>query len=130
MVAAARRRNAAAFRAGRVDLRYGEAARLPFADETFNKTYSIHSIYFWANPLAALHEIHRVLIADGCLIVTVLPKQLWNPEHPELAGTPECKPYSGKELKDMLSEAGFSDLQIAADPRRELASNFSVIGRK
>ena len=47
MVAAARRRNAAAVAAGRVDLRHGDAARLPFGEGEFDKAYSIHSVYFW-----------------------------------------------------------------------------------
>src|SRR6476660_5168526 len=46
MVIAARKRNAANVHAGKVDLRYGDAANLPFAENSFDKAYSIHSIYF------------------------------------------------------------------------------------
>ncbi len=47
MVDTAKRRNAAAVRAGKVDLRLGDAAHIPFEDNCFDKAYSIHSIYFW-----------------------------------------------------------------------------------
>lgn len=130
MVAAARRRNATAVRSGKVDLRYGDAASLPFSNEAFDKVYSIHSIYFWPDPAKALSEIYRVLKPGGLLVLTVLPKEKWNPEHPELAGTPECKPYFGEELKIMLGKVGFGSFRIEADPRSDVPSNYSVIGSK
>ncbi len=77
-----------------------------------------------------LREINRVLKTGGLLILTVLPKEKWNPANPDAAGTPECKPYSGDELKTMLGESGFSDLRIEADARSDVPSNFSVTGRK
>jgi ubiquinone/menaquinone biosynthesis C-methylase UbiE len=126
MVAAARRRNAGAVRARKVDLRHGDAARLPFSDNAFDKGYSIHSIYFWPDPLAALREAFRVLKPAGTFILTVLPKEKWNPYNPDAAGTPECKPYSGDELV----QAGLSSPRIEADPRPECPSNYSVIARK
>ncbi len=129
MVSAARKRNAAAIRERRVDLRYGDASALPFGDAAFDAAYSIHSIYFWPQPLAALREIRRVLKPGGRLILTVLPKALWNPANPELAGTPECRPYSGDDLRGMLGQAGFREALIYADSRPEMASNYSVVGR-
>jgi SAM-dependent methyltransferase len=130
MVAAARRRNAEAVRAGRVDLRHGDAAHLPFADASFNKGYGIHSIYFWPEPLAALREACRVLEPSGTFILTVLPKAKWDPENPDAAGTPECRPYSGDELAALLVQAGFSSPRIEADSHPECPSNYSVIARK
>jgi ubiquinone/menaquinone biosynthesis C-methylase UbiE len=130
MVAVARKRNAAAVREGKVDLRYGDAAELPFADTIFDKVYSIHSIYFWRDPLRVLREIRRVLKPNGYLVLTVLPKERWNPENPDAAGTPDCIPYSGAELQALLAQAGFTRTRIAADTNAEFASNYSVIGYK
>jgi ubiquinone/menaquinone biosynthesis C-methylase UbiE len=130
MVNAAKKRNAAAVQAGRVDLRYGDAAQLPFTENTFDKAFSIHSIYFWPDPTAVIAGIHRVLKHGGWLVLTIMPKELWNPENPDAAGTPECKPYYGEELKILLETAGFQDTRIEADSRRELESNYSVLGRK
>lgn len=130
MLAAASRRNAAAIREGRVVLRYADAARLPCPDAMFDKAFSIHSIYFWRDPLAALREIRRVLKPHGQLVLTVLPKEQWNPTNPELAGTPDCKPYSGAELRDMLSQAGFAQSRVEADTNPTTPSNFSVIAQK
>jgi ubiquinone/menaquinone biosynthesis C-methylase UbiE len=130
MVAAARQRNAQAVRRGTVDLRHGDAARLPFPDSSFDKGYSIHSIYFWPEPLAAMREACRVLKPAGLFILTVLPKAKWNPDNPDAAGTPECRPYSGDELVSLLTLAGFTDPRIEADTNPEFRSNYSVIARK
>jgi SAM-dependent methyltransferase len=132
MVAAARRRNAAAVRDGQVNLRWGDAAKLPFAEDTFDKAFSIHSIYFWRDPLAALGEIRRVLKPHSMVVLTVLPKEKWNPSGDPNAqiGTPDCTPYSGDELCDMLANVGFTHVLTKADPDCGAPSNFSVIGLK
>ncbi len=130
MVNAAKKRNADGIRAGRVDLRIGDAAHTPFADRTFDKAFSIHSIYFWPNPLVALNEIKRVLKPEGLLILTVLPKEKWSPDGSKVVGTPQCKPYSGDELIGLLGKVGFTDVKIESDPSRESPSNYSVLGRK
>jgi SAM-dependent methyltransferase len=129
MVDAARRRNRHA--AGRIDLRHGDAEKLPFDDSTFDKAFSIHCIYFWKTPLQPLREIHRVLKPGGILILTVLPKERWVPEGSQMPlGTPDCKPYSGDELQAMLESVGFSSVTIKADTNLEHRSNYSVIGVK
>jgi ubiquinone/menaquinone biosynthesis C-methylase UbiE len=49
----------------RVDLRYGSAERLPFADETFDKALAINSMQAWPDARAGLREIQRVLKRGG-----------------------------------------------------------------
>ncbi len=73
MVRAASRRNARALRAGRVAVREGDVARLPFADQTFDKILSIHTLYFWQDPTRAMAEIGRVLRPGGLLALTLSP---------------------------------------------------------
>src|SRR5712691_8812444 len=53
MLRAARRRNAQAIKAGQVDLHYGDVANLPFEDSTFDTVFSIHTLYFWLEPITA-----------------------------------------------------------------------------
>ena len=61
MTQLAARRIQRAGAAGRVDLRTGDCASLPFADRQFDKALSVHTIYFWTDPLACLREVRRVL---------------------------------------------------------------------
>ena len=129
MVAAASRRNANAVFAGRVDLRQGDAAHLPFAGAGFDEdTASTASISGETrSPRSAKSRAssdRRASDSDGAA------REKWNPANPEQAGTPECIPYSGDELKALLGKAGFAGALIEADARAEYPSNFSVLGRK
>jgi ubiquinone/menaquinone biosynthesis C-methylase UbiE len=131
MVSAASKRNANAIRNGKVEIQYGDAARLPFEDRTFDKAFSIHSIYFWPDPVAALREMGRVLKPGGIAILTILPKERWNEENPDApVGTSECTPYFGEELRDFLAQAGFATTRIEADEDGRYRSNYSVIAQK
>jgi len=125
MVAQAKRRNAASVRSGLVDLRYADSSRLPFGDAEFNKVFSIHSVYFWAQPLMALRESWRVLKPEGRLILTLLPRV-----SPDEIGTPSFKPYAGQELEEMLKSAGFRQTEINDGRTEAHRSNYSIIGVK
>ena len=133
MVSEARRRNGAAIEAGRADLRYGDAAELPFEDGAFDKAFSVHAVYFWPRPLDVLREVWRVLRPGGLLVITMLPKDRWPPNAPGSAlayGTAECTPYFSGELEQMMLEAGFRETRVEADDDEANRSNLSVLGVK
>lgn len=132
MVAAACRRNARAVRRGLVQLHCADVVDLPFDDGRFDKVFSIHSIYFWPDPLRALQEVWRVLRPDGLLALTVLPRERWGRSATdELAGSATCRPYSGDELMVLLAMCGFGDVRILADANHVSAeSNYTVLGCK
>jgi SAM-dependent methyltransferase len=114
-----------------VGLHLAEVTDLPFEDREFDKVFSIHSIYFWRYPVAALREIWRVLQTDGLLAITMLPKDRWNEGNPNVAvGTTDCVPYSGPTLVSMLEEAGFQDNQIVNDEDQMKRSNYTITGIK
>ena len=80
MVRQAAARDAEALRNRRVDLRYGSAERLPFADQTFDKALAINSMQVWPDAHAGLREIWRVLkpggiVALGFTVNSGQPKQ-------------------------------------------------------
>jgi ubiquinone/menaquinone biosynthesis C-methylase UbiE len=125
MVAQAKGRNAEAASSGLVDLRYADSSKLPFEEASFNKAFSIHSIYFWGQPLTALREVWRVLKPQGRLILTLLPKAT-----PDEVGTLSFKPYAGWELEEMLKSAGFCETEIKDGRTEAHRSNYSVIGIK
>jgi len=51
-----------------------DAGKLPFADNSFDKTFTINTIYFWDEPATVLAELRRVLMPGGQLIVAIRPK--------------------------------------------------------
>ena len=71
MVQASRRRNMAAIEAGRVTLLKGDVEALPFAGVQFDKIFSIHTLYFWPEPLRIIEELSRILRPGGMLMLTL-----------------------------------------------------------
>ncbi|RZJ75319.1 MAG: methyltransferase domain-containing protein [Flavobacterium sp.] len=49
---------------------------IPFDDITFNKIFTVNTIYFWEDPQEYLGEIKRVLKKGGLLSIGFLPKRI------------------------------------------------------
>jgi ubiquinone/menaquinone biosynthesis C-methylase UbiE len=116
MHAQARRRNAAALKAGRVDLRVGDAASLPFATASFTRALAVNSLQFWQPPEAGLRELARVL-APGARLV--LAQRLHRPD----AGRFDrsrfgMTDYRLAALAATLAHVGFRDVAVT---RRAIA---------
>ncbi len=72
MLAMAVRRNRRAIAEGRVELRTADCASIPFDAASFNAALSVHTLYFWSDPIACLTEIRRVLRPGGRLVLGFL----------------------------------------------------------
>jgi ubiquinone/menaquinone biosynthesis C-methylase UbiE len=110
MVQVARQRNASAIRNGLVDLTHGDVRSLPYLDETFDRAFTIHCIYFWAEPSACLREIWRVLRTNGVLAITIQPKDKWSPKRTPPADV--FRLYQGSDIAQLVVEAGFRDVRV------------------
>lgn len=76
MLQRARRRHARDIAAGRLDVRYGRAEQLPFADRSFERVLSVNTYPFWADPRVAFGEIRRVLTYRGRLALALVRPEL------------------------------------------------------
>ena len=128
MLSAARRRNAAAIRAGRVDLRLADVTAIPFESGGFNKALSIHSLYFWPQPLAALRELHRVLCPAGRLALTLMPRDAMAAQDRPPAHI--FRLYDPAEVVVLLGEVGFSGIQVHTSPAPTQFPGVIVAGEK
>jgi SAM-dependent methyltransferase len=59
----------------RVEFHLGSSDRLPFEDQSFDKVFAVHTIYFWKTPLDHLAETHRVLKSGGRFVLGFRPEE-------------------------------------------------------
>ncbi len=104
MVQQARKRNAAAVRAGRVDLRLGSAEALPRFDAPFDKILAVNSLLFWDDPVARLKELHDRLRPGGQIAI------VYQPRGP--GSTDEVAARTGRQIAAHLTEVGFIEVRV------------------
>jgi SAM-dependent methyltransferase len=103
---------------GTVDLVVVNTAALPFDDGSFDTVAIIAALNHIPNRREVLREAHRLLRADGRLIVTMIPPRLsrvwhffrrsWDVDQKERGIAPgEVFGFTRKEVRSLLNEAGF-----------------------
>lgn len=119
-VAASQKTNAAAIRAGRVEIRHGSASQLPFTDNMFDLVSAVETHFWWPDLPGGVREILRILKPGGRLIVIA---EVYKGASAAVSKIAEKKlPASGMNLlsldehREILANAGYSDIQITADP--------------
>ena len=123
MVQAAAQRNAAAVQSGRLELRVGEAGSLPYPDQSFDIVFSLHSIYFWPEPIDSLREIKRVLKQEGLLGITILPKDQWTAN----VDTSIMTLYFSSEVVALFSAAVYRNVHVEVSPPKEAGATLECI---
>jgi ubiquinone/menaquinone biosynthesis C-methylase UbiE len=107
MVAEASTFNAALVAAGRAAFHLGSAERMPFANHTFDRAFSIGVIHFWTDPASSLAEVRRVLRPGSSMLMGCMAPR----EAPDFA-----QPGYGFHLRDAVAwdalcrAAGFADV--------------------
>ncbi|GAA0312089.1 methyltransferase domain-containing protein [Halarchaeum salinum] len=84
---------------------FGDAERLPFADDSFDAIWSSGSIEYWPNPVTALREFRRVVKPGGNVLV-VGPNYPRSTVFQKLADAIMLF-YDEAEADRMFREAGF-----------------------
>jgi ubiquinone/menaquinone biosynthesis C-methylase UbiE len=127
MVWAASRRNAHAIKAGKVTLYQGDLATLPFADNQFDKIFSIQTLYFWSEPSQTLSEIFRVLKPGGMLVVTLSTGTI---DNTETTGLERYQLLLEEQIIPYMKQLGFTQASITQGPNSRQFKTTAVIGMK
>jgi ubiquinone/menaquinone biosynthesis C-methylase UbiE len=120
MVRQARRRNAEAIREGRLELREGSVARLPYPDGAFDKALAVNAVQAWPDTVGGLTEVRRVLRDGGLFVVTQEPH--W------ARGDAEVERIRGR-LFEQMRAAGFQQVRSEVRRLRPVLA-FSILGTK
>ena len=111
MVAAARRRNRRAARAGRVDVSEISEDNLGLEPASFDRAFSVHCIYFWEDPLRTLKQLAVALRPGGRLVLTF---RAASPDLPARFRDPTYRFYAPSEVQRLLATAGFTTTHVVS----------------
>ncbi len=75
MNAEALRINSNLINSGKASFKLYDKLPIPFADEYFNKIFTVNTIYFWENPKLMLQEFYRILKPNGLCCITFIHKE-------------------------------------------------------
>jgi ubiquinone/menaquinone biosynthesis C-methylase UbiE len=109
MIAQAEKINSKFINSGQVKFVLSNVASLPFANASFNKIFTINTIYFWEDAAIVLAEIKRVLQPKGKFIVALRPK--WQMVHYPFTKYGFTL-FSKEEVTALLTQNGFSIINI------------------
>jgi ubiquinone/menaquinone biosynthesis C-methylase UbiE len=108
MVRQAGRRNAAAVRAGRVELVHASVAELPRFAEPLDAVMAVNTVGMWPDPIRQLTAVRRLLRPGGRIALASQPRCP--------GATAATTERAGRELRDQLVAAGFTDPQLETLP--------------
>lgn len=87
-----------------------EGKRLPFRDRSFDKIFTVNTVYFWENPVEFLNEIYRVLKDDGTFVLTFGQREFME----KLPFTEyDFILYSNSEMEELVSKSQFKRMKTS-----------------
>lgn len=126
MVKEAQRRNKTLINRGIVDIKLGAVNKIEYDTHTFDKVFTVNTIYFWPNPETDLQEIYRVLKPNGILMISFRSEEAME----KLKFTNyDFKLYKPEEVVQLLSDAGFYKINLESSQDKSMDVH-CVIARK
>ncbi|UHO36896.1 class I SAM-dependent methyltransferase [Chryseobacterium capnotolerans] len=87
-----------------------KGTKLPFEDETFDKIFTVNTVYFWKNPVDFLNEIFRVLKDNGTFVLTFGQRDFME----KLPFTAyDFNLYNNDEMEELVSKSHFKRMKTS-----------------
>ncbi len=100
--------NAELLQSGMLNLVCGDAAQMPFKNESVDVILTLNTLYFWRDADAQIEEIRRVLKPGGTLLLGFRPKHIVE----ELPFTKDgFTAYTQEDVSELFKKHGFEVLK-------------------
>ncbi|EJL69836.1 class I SAM-dependent methyltransferase [Chryseobacterium populi] len=87
-----------------------EGRKLPFGDKTFDKIFTVNTVYFLEKPVDFLNEAYRTLKDNGTFVLTFAQREFME----KLPFTQyNFTLYSNKEMEEVISRSHFKRMKIS-----------------
>jgi SAM-dependent methyltransferase len=94
---------------GRMRVQFGDVSQLPFPSASFDRLFTINTIYFWPDPQQGFAEIRRVLKPSGLAIIALRSRE--NMERVALTQH-GFRLFSPNEVPELMTQAGFTHVTM------------------
>jgi ubiquinone/menaquinone biosynthesis C-methylase UbiE len=118
MLALAMAHNQRAVADERLQLKLGDAAEIPWPDQTFDAAVSANMFFFIEEPQRVLDELFRVLRPGARLVIVTTPGPLPKASLRNwwlYVWGPALHVHSNAQMESMFSRAGFVNVRIESD---------------
>ena len=114
----ARRVNCESMKAGRCRIFQGDVSRLPFGDGSFDLATAFETVYFWPGPVESFREVYRTLKPGGIFLIVNESDGEKPQDNKWLAIIDGMRIYNGGQLACFLTEAGFSEVTVRQNAKK------------
>ena len=99
----------------RCEILQGNAAELPFEDETFDVVTAFETIYFWPDIDRSFKQVHRVLKSGGTFMICNEVNGENQKDEKWTTIVDGMKIYTAEQIEEFLKQAGFTDIETDKD---------------
>lgn len=99
---------------------------IPFNEESFDKIFTVNTLYFWQNPNLLLNEIYRVLKPNGIFALTFADKSFMEKLPFTNFG---FKLYSLKNAEELLQKNQFKILNSISQIEQVFSKTNEMVNR-
>lgn len=100
--------------------------KIPFEDESFDKVFTVNTIYFWQQPQKLLLEIYRVLKPNGNFCLTFAEEDFMK----KLPFTQfEFELYSTEKVQDLIQKTPFQIVYTEAQTEKVKSKTGELVDR-
>jgi len=108
------------------NFRLYNGTEIPFDDESFDKIFTVNTLYFWQNPDLLLNEIYRVLKPNGILALTFADKSFMEKLPFTNFG---FNLYSLKDAEELLKKNRFKILNSISQTEQVFSKTNEMVNR-
>lgn len=104
---------------GNVEIIQANVLEMPFEDNMFDVITAFETVYFWPEVVDSFKEVRRIMKEHGKFSIILECNGHYSSHLDELVEKENCKFYNDQELKETLSEAGFTNITVIIRKRLE-----------
>lgn len=98
----------------KVEIIKASVEQIPFEDNKFDNIFAVETIYFWPSLIESLKEVRRVLKDTGKFIIIneMYSSERFKERNDQWVAMSDMKIFTPEELKNILSDAGFRNIEM------------------